>query len=123
MRIKLRSGKTRLSFWFPLSAVKSKFVYKMIVGNVKRKKREQMCLDSGEQREEQNQVDVTLQESVDAVSEQEKACDNDENTFSIDRELMKKIYSALKSVVKTHGHFTLVDVCSDNGDTTVKITI
>ncbi|MGN1040468.1 MAG: hypothetical protein ACI4QL_03465 [Candidatus Fimimonas sp.] len=157
MRIKLRSGKTRLSFWFPLSVIKSRFVHKMIVGGVNRKKSVEPCSDSGEQREEQNDVEVSVKESefcpVDeqeiscanavaeqaaernkevaeqnaersnAVAEQKMPFSNGEADFTIDREFLKKIYSALKTVVKIHGHFTLVDVCADNGDTVVKITV
>lgn len=157
MRIKIRSGKTRLSFWFPLSVVKSRFVHKMIVGGLGRKKSVEPSSDSGKQREEQNEVSEIMQESefcaVDeqkiscanpvaeqeaesngavaeqnaersnAVVEQKMPFSNGETDFTLDREFMKKIYTALKTVVKIHGHFTLVDVCADNGDTVVKITI
>lgn len=168
MRIKIRSGKTRLSFWFPLSVVKSRFVHKLIVGGVNRKKSVKQSSDSGKQREEQSLAAIAMEECTDstvekkeiscaiavaeqkaefnkevaeqdaesnrevaeqnaersnAVAKQKMPFSNGETDFTLDREFMKKIYSALKTVVKIHGHFTLVDVCSDNGDTVVKITV
>lgn len=120
MRIKVRSGKLRLALWLPLSVLKSKTAYKVLTGCKRGKK---VCDAHGVDCEEKTDVAAqnatTIAESV--VESGAKVDIAPKLPF--DKQFVKKIYCTLKRVVKSNGHFTLVDFCAENGKTRVKIIV
>ena len=120
MRISVRSGKLRLALWLPLSALKSKTAYKVLTGG---KRGKIVCgtheVDCAEKTDAVAQNATTMAESVDESG----ATVDVAPKLPFDKQFVKKIYCTLKRVVKSNGHFTLVDVCSENGKTRVKIIV
>lgn len=156
MRIYVRSGKLRLFFWLPLAMIKGRLASKIIAeatkSNYSKEKaddaieeNEELAVDIGEQDETKNiqanaevaaenvveQTEKTLTDLQEATAEfVEETSENNEEAIeakpAIDRDFLKKVYAALKTVVKKCGHFTMVDVISEDdedGKTRVKITI
>lgn len=128
MRVHIKSGRIRLFFGLPLSFVKSRLASKILTDASKPKS----SSDSKHKRIETNDGiadETTICETVPVPVEGERKSDKMEMSrdanaeFVANREFLKKIYGALKKVVKGNGHFTFVDVSADNGKTKVKIKI
>lgn len=124
MRIRIRCYKVRLFFLLPLGVIKSELAYKLIVKMIS-KQQQNATIDENINcaiiciKENILQTDCDNSQAMSALSSNESL----RKSVGIDRVLMRKFYSALKKLIKTNGHFILVDVCADNGKTRVKITI
>jgi len=137
MRIYIKSGRLRLFFGLPLSALKSRLASRIITDAVKSKSdscQKSEFVEAGggsvdnvlsnETRDTDVSIEVDEQyiDLPDNVEVPEKQ-NSVKSEFVADRELLKKVYGALKKVIKDNGHFTLVDVSADNGKTKVRIRI
>lgn len=136
MRIYVKSGRIRLFFGLPLSALKSRLASRIITDAVESKSNSDK---NYRQLDEINgsvdktapcetcdldvTVDVDKQRAELCESSQAELPDGAKADFVAHREFLKKIYDALKQVVKENGHFTLVDISADDGKTKVKIRI
>ncbi len=123
MRIRIKCGKVRLFFLLPLSVIKSKLAYKLIVEEISKQYRNTTTdgnTDGAHCSKENNlQTECDNDQAISELSSEKSLS----KSVVIDRVLMRKFYCALKKLIKTNGHFTLVDVCVDNEKTRVKITI
>lgn len=80
-----RKSGVRLSLVFPNALLKSRLVFKIVKRNINRKQNEKS-------------------EKLPVIS-----------AYNLDYSVIKKTYSALKTVLKDNGHFSLVDVQSADG--------